>query len=142
MDHREEIVELLLLVGHRARIAFEEACAFDEFTGCEVLLLRTLARMGPHKTGREVAKKLGWSAGRVSQVTRRLVAKGQLIRGEKLSITNRGLSEADQCRHLFMWLANELLAGLDEEQREMFTRRMRKIAENSEALPRIRRTAS
>lgn len=139
MGRTEEMLELLLIVAHRARLAFEEGCQFEEYVPHEVLLLRALVRAGQGKTGREVAKATGWSAGRVSQVVDELVKKEHVIRAKRLSVTGRGAGEAEGGGHVLRHVADSLLVGLEEVARDRLRELLQVLAQNSEGLERVKR---
>jgi DNA-binding MarR family transcriptional regulator len=138
----EEIVELLILVAHRSRIAFEDSCNFEDAVAHEILLLRALSRRGTSVKGRDLARALGWSPGRVTQVVDVLVSKQQVERRPGLSVTGPGACEAEQGAYLLRDVAEKILDGFDEEERAMVVRVLRRLAANSEALWRIKRIAS
>jgi DNA-binding MarR family transcriptional regulator len=137
----EEVVELFMVVAHRSRVAFDEICAFEEFVPQEVLLLRALHRRGAKTTGRDLARALGWSPGRVSQVVDGLVEKEFVVRTPRLSITGAGLSEADQGAHVLRTVAEKIVESLDEDELYALFEMLRRVAANSEGLWRIRRNA-
>jgi DNA-binding MarR family transcriptional regulator len=140
-----DILELIMLVAHRSRLAFEESCASDEFVAHEVLLLRALLRIGQNKTGRELARALGWSPGRVTQVIDALVAKDQVVRAPRrgrirpLSINGRGANEASGGVEILRQVGDVLVAGLDEAETRALREALKKLAERSEGLWRIKR---
>ena len=142
MDPSEELAELLIVVGHRARIAFEEVCACDQRIGCEVLLLKTLGRLGPRTSRHSLAKALGWSRTRVTQVFHRLAVKEHVRPTHRAYLTETGANEADHASALLWVVGEELLAGLSDEERAALVASVRGLAANSEALWRITRSAS
>lgn len=140
-----DVVELVMLIAHRSRVAFEESCASDEFVAHEVLLLRALLRLGQNKTGRELARALGWSPGRVSQVIDSLVDKEQVVRATRrgrirpLSITGRGVSEASGGAEVLRGVGDVLVAELGEGEAEALRASLQKLVACSERLWRIKR---
>ena len=142
MESSEELVELLIVVGHRARIAFEQVCACDERVGCEVLLLKALGRLGPGTKRRVLAEALGWSPRRVTEVVDRLVAKEHVRRIRRPYLTETGADEAERAHALLWIVGQEIVAGLGDGEREGLLSSLRQVAHNSETLWRIRRSAS
>jgi DNA-binding MarR family transcriptional regulator len=113
----EEIAELVILLGHAARLDLERSCPFEEFVAHEVLLLRALVRLGNHRKGKDIARVLGWTPGRVSQVASEAARRGHVTRERGWSLTPKGRSEAMQATFLFTSIAETLLDGLDVRQR-------------------------
>jgi DNA-binding MarR family transcriptional regulator len=132
----EEIVELLVVLGHWARVDFEHACAADEYVAHEVIFLRALARFGEGRTGSELARLLGWTPGRVSQVAASLVEKGFVTRGRRLAVTERGLHEGVDGSFAFRVVAGRMLGGIDDQARAALLAVLRKAKENISALSR------
>ena len=138
----EELAELLIVIGHRARIAFEEVCACDQRIGCEVLLLRILGRLGPRTSRGNLAKALGWSRTRATQVVDRLVAKQHIRPIHRAHLTETGANEAEHASSLLSVVGEELLAGVGEDERGALLASLRQVAAKSERLWRITRNAS
>lgn len=142
-----DVVELVMLIAHRARVAFEQSCTYEEYVAHELLLLRALLRLGHQKTGRELAYALGWSPGRVSQVVDALVEKGEVHRAPRrgrvrpLSITEPGLNEAASGAQMLAEVGAVLTAGVPEGDVAALRDALASMASRSESLWRIRRSA-
>lgn len=138
----DQIVELMMIVAHRSRMAFDESCAVEEFVPHEVLLLRACAAL--KMKGRELARALGWSPGRVSQVAEALVQKEMLHRDARtkaLTRTGPGSYEAQSGGYLLKEVGETLLEGMSYEERAAFQKTLERIAKNSEKLWRPTRDA-
>lgn len=113
----EEIVELLVFLGHWARIDFEHVCAPEEYVAHELLFLRALARFGDGASAKELARVLGWTKGRVSEVGAGLEKKQRVTRGRRLAVTQCGLYENRGASFAFAAVAGRMLDGIDEPAR-------------------------
>ena len=123
-----EIVELLVHLGHWARIDVSHVCEPEEYVLHEVIFLRALARFGEGTTGTKLAQRLGWTKGRVSQVGEALERKGHITRGRVIAVTNMGLYEGAGAAFVFRAVGERMLASVDERDRETllgFLRTMR-----------------
>jgi DNA-binding MarR family transcriptional regulator len=130
----EELVEVLIFLAHRARSKLEHACAEEEGCAHEILFLRALLRAGQQQKGRDLARSLGWSEGRVTQVVDALEEKEQVERRRGISITGAGAREAEYGGHLLKQVAEPMLRALEEEERELLSallRRMRRLLSSS-----------
>lgn len=132
-DDIDELFELMLLVGHRARVALKQLCAaYDGRVGCEVLLLKTLARAGQRMKRHELAHALGWSPVRVTQVVDRLIVKGLVRRMRGYWLTEDGLDEAVVAGELVRALEEAVFEGLDQRERRVLLDSLRRVADNTE----------
>jgi DNA-binding MarR family transcriptional regulator len=138
----EEIVRLLIFVGHWARVDFERFCEPEEYVAHEVLFLRALARFGDGTTCTELARVLGWTKGRVSEVGSELVEKGQITRGRRLAVTQQGLYESANAAFVFAAVAERILDGVDERTREELFRALHAMKSNVVSLSRDREDPS
>ena len=130
----EEVVELLVLLGHWARTELERVCEPEEYVAHEVLFLRALYRLGQGVRGKDLARFMGWTPGRISQVSAALLAKAQVTNGPGLTVTTRGMHEASDAGFALRSVGNEMLTGLDETQMDALREMLRKMSAN--VLPR------
>jgi DNA-binding MarR family transcriptional regulator len=138
-----------MLVAHRARIALDDICSFDEYVLHELLVLRTLLRAGNAMTGRQVARAQGWAPGRASEVLAALRAKAHVAiarypghRCRAMKLTDAGAAEAMSAGEVVDTVGRELMAVLDEHEMAAFVSALRKVAERSERLWRHRSVES
>lgn len=142
---RVESIFALLSAAHRVRIALEDACAFDEYVFHELTLMRALAYSPSPLSGIELAHALGWSGGRVSTVTRELVAKGKLTRARHanrrcraVALSEEGHQELRAAQVIIDDVASPTLETFDDVELASFAGLVRRVAEQSTKLWRHR----
>lgn len=133
----------LMSAAHRARIALDDVCAFDEYLFHEVMLLRALSARPGAMSGVELARALGWSGGRVSTVTKTLLAKGLVVRARHanrrcraVALTEKGAAELRAAETLVDAVATPMLERLDTKELATFAGLIHRVAEQSAALGR------
>ncbi len=133
----------LLSAAHRARIALDDVCAFDEYLFHEVLLLRALSSRSGSMSGVELARALGWSGGRVSTVTKTLLAKGLIVRARHanrrcraVALTEKGLAELRTAETVVDAIATPMLERFDTKELASFAGLIHRVAEQSATLGR------
>lgn len=129
MDDVGELLALMIFVGHRSRVVLEEFCATcDGRVACELLLLRALGQRGQRTKRRDLARDLGWSPTRVSQVVDRLVGKDLVHRMRGHRLTEAGVEEAAFARELLHALEETMLEGVSADERQALLDTLRRVA--------------
>lgn len=135
----------LLSAAHRVRIALDDACAFDEYAFHEILVLRTLAMSGGAMSGVELSRALGWSGGRVSTVTKALLAAGKIARARHpnrrcraVALTQAGAAELKSADAIVDQVAKPALAALSEVELATLGGLLGRVTEAASALWRRR----
>jgi DNA-binding MarR family transcriptional regulator len=135
-------VEPIAITARLARLQAEIAprleVVFERFgvRGADFAILATLVRLaGQTVSQRRIATELGLSAGTVSLRIDRLVRRGLVQRqpdpddgrGAVITITNQGQALFEACAPEHLSNARELLAGLDEQERQTLGRLLGKL---------------
>jgi hypothetical protein len=110
-----EITELLVLLGHWARVDVHHVCEPEEYVAHEVIFLRALARFGDGATP---------------------------TRGRLLAVTKKGLYEGAGASFVFEAVGKRILEGVDEPAREGLLAVLRTMKTNVVSLSRDREDPS